>query len=144
MSAKNKENGAAVSTGEKTTPEKKKVFRYRKVSDFSEQWTGKSPQEINPEFVRSDENKYSDKDLLEVELGIHGFIELDGEYEGKPHKFAVMCCTAIDDEEGERPFTVTSSGMVVLKKLRRIAEKSGFPVACKIMKEKSYFDLVDC
>jgi hypothetical protein len=52
-----------------------------------------------------------------------------------------MCCTTAEDVY--TPFTVSSSGMVVIKKLEAIGDKSGFPVLGKIIKEKSYFDLVD-
>jgi hypothetical protein len=121
-------------------PAKKSPFK--KISVFSEKWTGKSPQDIAPDQSRDDIPRYSDKDLLDTAIGVHGYIKLQGEYEGRPRPFVVMCCTTLDNIEV--PFTVSSSGVVIIKKLERVAEKSGFPVMGKLIKEKSYFDFVDC
>jgi hypothetical protein len=135
----NSKKSAAAAAAAETAPAKKTIFK--KVSMFAEKWTGRSPQDINPDLARDDTPKYSDKDVLLAAIVIHGFIKLQGEFEGRPRPFVVMCCTTPQDVY--TPFTVSSSGMVVIKKLERIGDKSGFPVLGKIIKDKSYFDLVD-
>lgn len=133
-------------TGTESAPQKpmfKKAAKslFKKISDFAEKWIGKSPQDIAAGLSRDEVARCSDKDILEQSIGIHGYLMLHGEFEGRPRPFVVICCTTLDNLNV--PFTVSSSGMVIIKKLQRIAEKSGFPVAGKIIKEKSYYDLID-
>ena len=122
----------------------RKMPKLKKVSDFGEKWKGQSPTDIFPERVRDDFERFTDKDMVEtgMPLALYGFLKMKGNYEGKDHDFALICCGPVDDPNNI--FTVVSSGMVVLKKLDRIAEKGGFPVAGKFVREKNYYDLVDC
>lgn len=117
---------------------------YSKPSQFQEKWTGQSPYDLNSSLHKDEIPRYSDKEVLGIPLGIHGYIKLQGSFKGKNRPFVVMSCTSLDAEDTATPFTVSSSGMVVIKKLEQIGEKEGFPIAAQIiMVNDSYFDLAD-
>lgn len=128
----------------KDLPEKKeRKIQFNKPSSFGEKWVGKSPEDMVPGIDRDEMAKYAEKDLFDVNIGIFGYIELSTKFKGEDKPFA-LCNCCVEDNTDEL-FTVVSSGTVILKKLRQIGEKNGFPIMAKFVRPegKEYFNLVD-
>jgi hypothetical protein len=128
-----------------TKPSKKAPVRFKKPSEFGESWVGRSPIDIDPDFDKENpDTKLTEKDVFDAEIGVFGYLELQTEFKGEQKPFMIMTCTSIDNTA--KPFTVVSSGKVILKKMRKIGKENGFPVAGKFIDKidgKDYFNFVD-
>jgi DNA-binding cell septation regulator SpoVG len=74
------------------------------------------------------------EDLNEQDFVIHEVRFLNGEY----GEYAVARCT---DPSSGNEFTCALSGQVVVRKLRELEGKSGFPVTARRVKKERYWDL---
>jgi hypothetical protein len=118
---------------------------FNKPSSFIPSFVGKAPTDINPEATKENIQAYKIEEILDRPIGIHGYIQLQGEYKGKDKPYIIMTCTSL--EHTDIPFTVISGNSVIMKKMVQIGSNDGFPVAGTIVKVQGtaneYYDLKD-
>lgn len=113
--------------------------RAKPVAKFTSNWLGMSPNQIDPAAVDGELHQVDIDDVLDISVIVYGYSERDGD----KGKFAVVLCTRVT---GNDLFVVVTGGSVVLKKLAKCHEKSGYPVSgtfkkC-IGKQFAYYDFV--
>lgn len=111
--------------------------RAKSVKEYTEEWTGIGPKELDPEIDMSEVERLEIDHLIGEPLTIFGFSKRSGNL----GDFAVVLCVP---ESTNYLSTFVTGGSVILRKLGVVADRKGFPVKGTVAKPegKKYFDLI--
>jgi len=102
---------------------------------YTEQWIGYSPDTILPGVDPASVEQHDQESLLGHDIVIAG-------YSLRAGKFGDFAVIASVNPETNKVFTFVTGGTVILRKLKVIGEKNGFPVRGRLTRPsgKRYFD----
>lgn len=111
--------------------------RARPVSNFTEEWKGDGPLDIDPDLTPDRVEKLEIEDLFGKPVMVTGYSLRDG----NKGEFVIVCL--VPDETG-KVSTMVTGGVAVVRKMKAVGDKGGFPVVGKFIQPegKQYFDFV--
>jgi hypothetical protein len=110
----------------------------RRVSTFTAQWEGTSLSELCGGDESAVQKMHFDESI-NADIAVFGFSMRTGD----KGEFAVI---AFSPDDGATICSTTNGSKVIVRKLKAIAEKKGFPVSGRFVKPegKEYHDFIDC
>lgn len=111
--------------------------RARPASNFTEEWIGDGPMDIDASLTPDKVEKLEIEDLFGKSVMVTGYSLRDG----SKGEFVILC--VVPDESG-RVSSMVTGGVAVVRKMKVIGEKNGFPVTGRFIQPegKQYFDFI--
>jgi len=127
-------------TTEATVPAwKQRAENARPVKAFTETWIGMSPSMMDATIDPASVQQLELESLVDTEITIFGYSIRSGTH----GEFVVMSCVP---EGFDGPAVVVTGAQVIVRKLKLVGEKSGFPIKGIIKKGEGthgqYYDIV--